>query len=90
MQRKLSKLDSEQKELSVIRENLKSQIVAVTNRIAELEKTQDRHVNELEKVSNLSASDAKERLMDLLKEEAKTEAMSYIKDARDEAKIKAT
>ena len=89
LQRKLSKLDSEQKELSVIRENLKSQIVAVTNRIAELEKTQDRHVHELEKVSNLSASDAKERLMDLLKEEAKTEAMSYIKDARDEAKIKA-
>ena len=45
---------------------------------------------ELEKISGLSSEEAKERLVDSLKEEAKTEAASYINDIMDEAKLTAS
>ena len=45
---------------------------------------------ELEKTSGISAEEAKERLIDSLKEEAKTQAASYINDIMDEAKLTAS
>lgn len=45
---------------------------------------------ELEKVSGLSAEEAKDRLIDSLKEEAKTQAAGYINDIMDEAKLTAS
>jgi ribonuclease Y len=50
------------------------------------------HAQELEKLealSGLSAEEAKERLVESLKEEAKTEAASYINDIMDDAKMTA-
>jgi len=44
---------------------------------------------QLETISGLSAEQAKERLIEALKEEAKTEAMSYINDIMEEAKMTA-
>jgi ribonuclease Y len=44
---------------------------------------------QLETISGLSADQAKERLVEALKEEAKTEAMSYINDIMEEAKMTA-
>ncbi len=44
---------------------------------------------QLETISGLSAEQAKERLVEALKEEAKTEAMSYINDIMEEAKMTA-
>ncbi len=43
----------------------------------------------LEKVSGLSADEAKAQLIESVKAEAKTEAMAFIKDTMDEAKINA-
>ena len=45
---------------------------------------------ELEKISGLSAEEAKERLIEGLKEEAKTQAAGYINDIMDEAKLTAS
>ena len=45
---------------------------------------------ELEKVSGLSAEEARERLVESLKEEAKMQAASYINDIMDEAKLTAS
>jgi len=44
---------------------------------------------QLETISGLSAEQAKERLVEALKEEAKTEAMSYVNDIMEEAKMTA-
>ena len=58
----------------------------------ELEKLKKIHEQELEKleaISGLSAEEAKERLVESLKEEAKTEAASYINDIMDDAKMTA-
>ncbi len=46
-------------------------------------------VEQLEKVSNLSAEDAKMELTKALKDEARTEAMTHIKTIMDEAKLTA-
>ena len=45
---------------------------------------------ELEKVSGLSAEEAKERLIESLKDEAKSQAAGYINDIMDEAKLTAS
>ena len=55
----------------------------------ELEKMQSQERAKLEALSGLSAEDAKARLIESLKDEAKTEAQSYINEIMDEAKINA-
>ncbi|MDE6716369.1 MAG: ribonuclease Y, partial [Muribaculaceae bacterium] len=61
----------------------------VENKKTELDKMQ-RHIQEtLEHVSGMSAEEAKEKLVESLKDEAKTAAASYINDIMDEAKLTA-
>ena len=56
----------------------------------ELEKLQMQEREKLEVISGLSAEDAKNRLIESLKEEAKTEAASYINEIMDDAKMTAS
>ncbi len=56
----------------------------------ELEKHHEEHVKRLEKVAGLSAEQAKTELMEVVKEEARTKAMAYVKDIMEEAKVNAT
>ena len=56
---------------------------------AELEKMQSREREKLEELSGLSAEEAKNRLIESLKDEAKTDAASYINEIMDEAKLNA-
>ena len=56
----------------------------------ELEKMQSQERMKLEELSGLSAEEAKERLIESLKDEAKTDAASYINEIIDEAKLNAT
>lgn len=55
----------------------------------ELEKMQSQERLKLEELSGLSAEEAKERLIESLKDEAKTDAASYINEIIDEAKLNA-
>jgi len=55
----------------------------------ELEKTQEKRVAELSRISGMSPEDAKNSLMEALKDEARTGAMTYIKDITEEAKLNA-
>ena len=54
-----------------------------------LNNLQSQEREKLETISGLSAEEAKERLIDSLKEEAKTQAQSYINDIMDDAKLTA-
>src|SRR5438045_3353439 len=49
-----------------------------------------RQVEQLEKISGLSVEQAKSQLVEALKAEAKTDAMSYVKDIMEEAKLTAS
>lgn len=57
---------------------------------AELQKMQAQEREKLEELSGLSAEEAKQRLVESLKDEAKTDAQSYINDIMDDAKLTAT
>ncbi len=76
-------------EVEVIKENLEAQLIVIDKKQDELEKLQIQEREKLETISGLSAEEAKERLVDSLKEEAKTQAQSYINDIMDDAKMTA-
>lgn len=86
---KIEELQRKKNEADAIRENLNTQIELVEKKSEELEKMHRQQVEQLQAISGLSAEDAKNQLMESLKEEAKTGAMSYINDIVDEAKMTA-
>jgi len=55
----------------------------------EIEKAHKNQVKQLEVISSLSAEEAKSQLVESLKEEAKTDAMAFIQDHVEEAKLTA-
>ena len=55
----------------------------------ELEKMQTMEREKLEELSGLSAEEAKSRLVESLKDEARTDAASYVNEIMDEAKLNA-
>ncbi len=58
-------------------------------RESEIEKLHKRHVDMLEQISGFSATEAKTELVATLKDEAKSDAMSFIQDTVEEAKMTA-
>ena len=58
-------------------------------RQTEIDKMHRRQVEQLEVISSLSAEDAKAQLMETIKDEAKTDAMAYIQNSLEEAKLTA-
>ena len=68
---------------------LEEQLALADTRQAELESLKRKVQEELEHVSGLSSEEAREKLVESLKDEAKTAAQSYINDIMDEAKMTA-
>lgn len=86
-QEELNKKNAEAEEL---KNNLQSQQEFLDKKSAELDRVHRQSVERLETISGLSAEEAKERLVESLKEEAKTDAQSYISDIMEEARLSAT
>jgi len=86
---KLEEYQRKQKELDIIRENLNSQLEIIAKKQAEYDRSVKEQVEKLEAISGLSAAEAKEQLMETLKDEAKADALVYVKDTLEEAKITA-
>ena len=82
-------LNKKGSEVDNIRLNLDRQQELLDAKNAELEKLHRQSVEKLEAVSGLSADEAKERLIESIKEEAKTDAQSYISDIMEDAKLTA-
>ncbi len=76
-------------ELDGLRQNIEAQQVVVNNRQAQLDEMQRQAQDLLEHISGLSSAEAKEKLIESLKDEAKTAAASYINDIMDDAKLTA-
>ena len=83
-------LQRKKQENEAIKENLESQLSIVDKKKEELEHLQRQEIEKLEAISGLSAEEAKERMVESLKEEAKTQAQSYINDIMDDAKLTAS
>lgn len=82
-------LDKQAKENEAIKENLNRQIELVNQKRTELEKHQEEHIRRLEKIAGLTAEDAKAQLIESLKQEAQTQALSLQQEIIEEAKQKA-
>ncbi len=83
-------LQKRKAETEALRSTLETQMKNLDKKHEELEKLQLEEITKLESISGLSAEEAKERLIDSLKAEAKTQAASYINDIMDDAKLTAT
>lgn len=86
---KFEELQRKQAELNTIRENLNNQLEIVSKKQAEYDRIIKEQVEKLETIAGLSAEEAKAQIVETLKEEAKSDAMVYIKDTVEEAKITA-
>ena len=86
---KNEELQRKRNETEAIKENLDAQLVIIEKKKEELDNLQAQEREKLETISGLSAEEAKERLVESLKEEAKTQAQSYINDIMDDAKLTA-
>lgn len=86
---KIEENSRKEKELETLRTNLSSQLQIIDVKKEQVEKQHEEFVSKLEKISNLSAAEAKAQLIETLKKEAETDAMSHIKLIMDEAKAKA-
>jgi len=71
------------------RQSLETQMAALENRKEEVERLRRTAQDTLEHISGLSSEEAKEKLIESLRDEAKTAAASYINDIMDEAKMTA-
>jgi ribonuclease Y len=89
LSQRMEETERKNKEIAAIRENLKAQIDLVEKKSEELKGIHKQQVEQLEAISGLSAEEARKQLIESLKEEAKTEAMSYINEIMDEAKMTA-
>ncbi len=86
---KMDDFQKKQKEVNTIKNNLSQQLELVSKREEELQKVHEKEVERLEALSGMSAEEAKDQLIESLKNEAQTEAMSHIKDIVEEAKMTA-
>ncbi len=89
LQRSIKELETSEREIDSIRENLNNQLELVQQKEEEMLKLHKQQVQQLEALSGISADEAKAQLVDSLKNEAKTEAMSFIQEIMDEAKMTA-
>ena len=83
-------LGRRKKELDTLKTNLDNRENLIETRTAELEHLHRQAQEELERISGLSAEEAKDKLVESLKDEAKTAAAGYINDIMDDARLTAT
>jgi len=76
-------------EVEVVRENLDNQLKLVDSKKQDLEKLHRQELERLEAISGLSIDQAKEKLTELVKEEARADAVSYVNEIMEEAKMTA-
>lgn len=83
LQKKLKEADS-------LTESLNHQKEIVEKKSAEYDRLHQEVIERIESIAGMSAQQAKDMLVESMKEEAKTQAMSYINDVMDEARMNAS
>lgn len=82
-------LGRRQQELDQSQQRIENEKKLLTIKQQELEKMQKQEQEKLEELSGLSAEEAKQRLVESLKDQAKLDAASYINEIVDDAKLNA-
>lgn len=90
LNQKLKNVNQQENDLNRQKKKFDDKINAISKKEKDLDKSYQDHVNRLAELSGLSADDAKSELKEVLKNEAKTEAMSLTQEIIEEAKINAS
>ena len=79
---KLEEFERKEQEIEKLKSTYESKFEILELRMQDADKTQQKRVEELSKISKLSAEEAKKMLMEALTDEARTGAMATIKKLR--------
>ena len=89
LNQKLAEVNKKDSKIKQIQSNLQVQKSILEKKENELDKLHKKQVEDLEQISNLSAKQAKEQLLETLKDKAKTDALEIIQNTIEEAKLTA-
>jgi ribonuclease Y len=93
LENKTSDLDKKMSDLDKKNIEIDKRSTDLEARIGKLQKDREQldidYLRQLEKVSGMTADDAKQQLIDSMKQKAETEALALVKDIIDDAKLKA-
>ena len=89
LNQKQNKLDRRNKELDNYSQQLDNEKNLLALKEEELSKMEEQEIKKLEQISGLSAEEAKERLVEGLKDKARLDAAGYINEIVEEAKLNA-
>ena len=86
---KVEQMSKKEKELDTVKAQLTTQLEGIEKKKEEINRARQQQVEQLEKISGLSVEDAKNQMIEALKDEAKTEALAHIKTITEEARMTA-
>ncbi len=85
----IESIEQRESEVSAIKENLEKQIKIVAKKKAELDTANEARIKQLETIAKMSETDAKEKLLEAVRDKAQTEALAIEKETINEAKATA-
>ena len=86
---KMEEIQRKSKEVQSLQDKVTAQQEALTKRKADLDRRYEEASKKLETISGLSVQEAKDQLIELVKDDAKAEAMVYVKEITEDAKMTA-
>jgi ribonuclease Y len=89
LNQKLENANRKEQDLDNAKKNLERQVEITHKKQEEVDELKGQHVKQLETIAGLSAEEARNQLIDTLREEARSKALMQIKDIVDEAKLTA-
>ena len=89
LSQKTEEVGRKEKELEKIQTDYEHKISSIDAKHQELEKIQQKRVSELSRISGMTVDEARNHMMEALVDEARTQAMSHIKEVTEEAKLNA-
>ncbi|MDR1129647.1 MAG: Rnase Y domain-containing protein, partial [Prevotellaceae bacterium] len=90
LNQQISENQRKNKDLENLRENLAQQLEKIERKSEEFDKIRKQQIEKLENVAGMSAEEARDFLMESMKEEAKAQSITYINDTIEEAKLTAS
>eukprot|EP01132_Coremiostelium_polycephalum_P015781 gene15781-19024_t len=89
LNQRMENLNRKEQELDGQKKNLEKQTDIAVKKQEEVDVLKNQHVKQLEAIAGLSAEEAKNQLVENMKEDARSQAMIQVKDIVDEAKLTA-
>ena len=89
LSQKTEEVGRKEKELEKIQTDYEHKISSIDAKHQELDKIQQKRVSELSRISGMTVDEARNHMMEALVDEARTQAMSHIKEVTEEAKLNA-